>query len=71
MSEAIQMTELNPPELSRTYHFRDGETVRFENVTHFAARPSGTHRLRTKDGRFHIISSGWLHIELEMQGWTL
>ena len=67
----MELTELNPPERSRTYTFPGGETVRLENVTHFLARESGTHRLKTSDGRLHIVPKGWLHIELEADRWTV
>lgn len=67
----MELTELNPPERSRTYTFPGGETVRLENVTHFLARESGTHRLKTGDGRLHIVPTGWLHIEIDTDSWTL
>lgn len=67
----MELTELTPPEHSRTYTFPGGETVRLTNVTHFLARESGTHRLKTGDGRLHIVPAGWLHIEIEAEGWTL
>ena len=68
---AIEMTELKPPERKRVYHFPGGETVTLEKVTHFLARESGTHRLKTSDGKSHIVPIGWLHIELDVDDWTV
>lgn len=65
------MTELKPPERSRIYFFPNGETVKLENVTHFAASTT-THRLKTGDGKLHIVPlAGWLHIEIEADSFTL
>lgn len=58
----MDMTEINPPERKRTYHFPNGEVVELTDVTHFLCRESGTHRLKTKDGKFWIVPSGWLSI---------
>jgi hypothetical protein len=65
------LTPLNPPERKRIYHFPGGETVTFENVTHFLARPSGSHRLQLGDGRKFIVMPGFLWIELDVDDWTL
>jgi hypothetical protein len=65
-----ELQPLNPAERSRVYTFPGGETVRLENVTHFLARESGTHRLKTGDGMLHIVRSGWLHIAIDADGWT-
>lgn len=67
----IDLVELGAPERKRTYFFPGGEQVVLLEVTHFLARPSGTHRLKTADGRFHIIPSGWLHIELDMDAFSV
>jgi hypothetical protein len=69
--KAIEMAALNPVEKSRAYVFPGGETVRLEDVTHFLARESGTHRLRTGDGRLHIVPPGWLHVEIDAGEWTV
>ena len=71
MAGKPEMTELNPVEAKRTYTFPGDEKIVLENVTHFAMRPSGTHRLKTGDGKLHIIPFGWLHIEIEADDWTL
>ncbi len=65
-----EMTTLTPPERSRVYRFSD-TNVRLNNVTHFAASSSGTHRLKTSDGRLHIVPTGWVHIEIDADDWTL
>jgi len=70
VAEAPVMQELLPAEKSRTYHFQRG-TVVLQNVTHFLARPSGTHRLQTKDGKLHIVPKGWLHIEIDADSFTV
>lgn len=40
-------------------------------VTHLAVSPSGTHRLKTQDGKLHIVPIGWLHIEIIADSWSL
>jgi hypothetical protein len=66
-----ELKPLTPPEFSRTYRWPDGQTVTLLNVTHFLARDSGTHRLKTGDGKLHIIPIGWRHIEIEADAFTL
>lgn len=68
---SIEMTELDKPERKRTYVFPGGETITLEKVTHFLCRESGTHRLKTDDGLYHIVPTGWIHIILDMEDWTL
>lgn len=65
------MTELKAMERRRTYSFPGGEKVTLENVTHFLCRSTGTHRLRTADGLLHIVPVGWLHIELDVDDFTV
>jgi hypothetical protein len=60
----------DPPEEERVYHFPDNQTVILRDVTELVIRPSGTHRLKTQDGKSHIIPAGWLHIELKIKDWT-
>ena len=67
---AVPMTEITPPERSRTYTFPNG-TVQLTGVSALKVRDSGTHRLKTADGKLHIVPSGWLHIEIDADGWTL
>lgn len=67
----VELTKLNPAEKARTYTFPGGEKITLENVTHFLARESGTHRLQTADGRLHIIPVGWLHVEIDAGVFTV
>jgi hypothetical protein len=66
-----ELTPLSPTEFSRIYRWPDGQTIVLLNVTHFLARESGTHRLKTGDGKLHIIPAGWRHIEIEADAFTL
>ena len=66
-----EMTALDPTEKSRTYTLPGGESITLQNVTHFLARESGTHRLKTADGKLHIIPPGWLHVAIDAGNWTL
>jgi hypothetical protein len=67
----IEMTALDPKELSRTYHWADGFTLTLNDVTHFNARNSGTHRLQTLDGKLHIVNTGWRHIVIDAKSFTV
>ncbi len=42
-----------------------------KDVTHFTSRPSGTHRLKTKDGHLWAIPAGFLAVEIETDSWTV
>jgi hypothetical protein len=64
-------TKFNPPEKERIYHFPNNEKVVLKGVTELVVRPSGTHRIRTADGKAHIIPIGWLHVELDIEDWTV
>jgi hypothetical protein len=66
---AINWTELNPPERTRTYYFRTRELT-FENVTRVEVRESGKHRIETADGRKAFVNTGWLWMEIEADNWT-
>lgn len=70
-TQQIELTELQPAERQRTYTFPGGESVTLHNVTHFLARESGTHRLKTADGRLHIVPTGWLCISIEADSFTV
>lgn len=67
----IELTKLDPVEKSRTYTFPNGDTVSLADVTHFLARPSGNHRLRTADGKLHIVPAGWIHLEIDAAYFTV
>jgi len=51
-------------ETERTYKFPNGQFVHLTDVTELIVRGSGTHRLKTKDGRMHIVPKGWLQISI-------
>lgn len=51
-------------ETERVYHFPKGDRVVLRNVFELVVRPSGTHRLKTKDKKMHIVPTGWIHIEI-------
>jgi hypothetical protein len=69
---SIELQPLNPPEKSRTYTFPGGDVLSFQDVTHFLARlTSGTHRLKTADGKMHIVASGWLSITMDVESFTV
>lgn len=46
--------------------------VEIEDVVELLVRPSGVHRLKTKNGKLHIIPTGWISIEInsENEYWT-
>jgi hypothetical protein len=72
MNEELKPITIDPPEKTRIYHFPNNEKVILNDVCELIVRPSGTHRLTTTDGKSHIIPSGWLHIELDIdQKWTV
>ncbi len=66
----LQMNKLDPIEKTRTYTFPQNEVVVLKEVTQFLARPTN-HRLLTADGKLHIVPSGWIHVEIEAEGFTL
>ena len=57
----------------RTYTFLHGQSVTIEKVRELRLSASGNHRLKTADGKLHIIPGGWLHIEIdsEVKEWEL
>lgn len=62
-------------EKSRIYTFpsKNGNVkITINDVIELVVRASGSHRLRTKDGKLHYVSSGFLHIEIEndKKDWT-
>ena len=66
----IQMTPVF--ETSRTYFFPAGDAITYRNVRWIVVRPSGNHRLKTADGKLHIVSPKWLAIQVETPSgeWT-
>lgn len=51
-------------ERRRIYRFV-GAKVELENVEELIISNSGNHRLKTADGRKHIVPPGWVHIEID------
>lgn len=58
-------------EKKRTYIFPGNNKVELDDVIELIVRPSGTHRLKTKDKKLHIIPVGWIHIEISEEEWTV
>lgn len=59
---------------SRIYDFGLGKLVKLEKVVELIVRDSGNHRVKTADGKLHIISTGWIHIEItdnKKKDWTV
>ena len=50
-------------ESKRRYIF-DDINIELENVTEIIVSHSGNHRIKTADGKLHIIPLGWIHIEI-------
>jgi hypothetical protein len=71
MSDIGNVTKFEKPEKERTYYFPNNEKVVLKEVTELVVRPSGTHRLKTADGKSHIVPAGWIHIELDIDDWTV
>lgn len=60
---------LEMPERSRTYHYADHSRT-IKDVVAVCVRPSGSHRLETKDGHKWIVQPGWEAIEIDVDAWT-
>lgn len=65
-------TRIELTEKTRVYEFAHDKKVVLENVVELIIRPSGSHRVRTADGKLHIISTGWIAIHIDDDGkdWT-
>lgn len=66
----VTMQQITPAERSRTYTFPGGDKVTLAAVKAVGVRPSGTHRVATEDGKLHIVPVGWIHVEIDADGWT-
>ncbi len=66
----LAFVDLKNGERSRTYIFAAGKFT-VENVARICVRPSGSHRLETKDGRKFIVAAGWIVIEVVAEEWSL
>lgn len=58
-------------ERRRTYLFPGGNTVVIKNPVELVVRPSGSHRVKTADGKVYIVARGWLCVEIvSRSGWA-
>jgi hypothetical protein len=67
-----QPIKLNEDE--RVYDFGLGKIATIEKVVELVVKKSGNHRLKTEDGKLHIIPPGWIHIIItdnEKKDWTV
>lgn len=62
--------ELKWIEKSRIYYFPEGNELEINNVVAVKVKESGTHRLKTSDGKLWIIPTGWLAIALDTEDFT-
>lgn len=69
MDNIEKPTFITIKEQNRVYTFPNGK-VEIKDLIGINVSKSGTHRLNTKDGKKHIIPSGWLHIEFDAEDWT-
>jgi len=59
-------------ERKRTYQFPKGDTVTIDYPKELIVRPSGTHRIIDRENHLHVISAGWLHIDIiSTKGWVV
>lgn len=68
--DVLEITELNPSESKRTYHYSDGTKLQLCDVTHFL-NSNSTHRLKTKDGKLWIVEKKFIAIEIDVSEFTL
>ena len=48
---------------TRTYVWNDELAVRIKGVTHVKVKKD-IHYLKTMDGKQHVITEGWVHLEI-------
>lgn len=65
-NEAISLKEKQ-----RIYYFPNNNKVILNNIIELIVRESGTHRIKTEDKKLHIIPTGWIHIEIDEDNWTV
>lgn len=52
----------------RIYTFSGGDKIMLEKPRElFVSKDSGNHRIKTADGKLHIVPAGWLHIEIDSE----
>lgn len=64
-------TPIKLKEKQRIYFFPNNDKVVLNKVTELIVRESGTHRIKTEDKKLHVIPSGWIHIEIDEEDWTV
>lgn len=71
MKEKLEFTQV-VGERCRTYHMRHGKynKIKVHNVIAICVRPSGGHRLETKDGIKLIVPPTWNAIEIDADDWS-
>ncbi len=60
---------IEPAERTRTYHYGNGETIQYRNVSRVKVSESGNHYLEA-EGVKAIVAPGWRAVELDMDTWT-
>ena len=58
----IKGKEYSVKESKRKYTF--GRNIELEDVREIIVSNSGNHKIKTADGKLHIISPEWTHIEI-------
>lgn len=56
--------KLDIDERERIYYFPNNAIVVLNEIIELTVSESGTHYLKTRDGKLHIIPIGWIHIEI-------
>ena len=63
MNKLIKGKEYSVEETKRRYVFV-GKDIELEGVKEIVVSHSGNHRIKTADGKLHIIPPTWIHIEI-------
>jgi hypothetical protein len=71
MSNIGNVTTFNPAKKTIVYYFPNSEKVCLSEVEELVVRESGTHGLKTADGKLHIVPTGWIHIEIDAEDWSV
>jgi hypothetical protein len=66
----MEFKEITNGERSRTYIYSGNHELTIKNVVRVCVRPSGTHRLETKDGEKLIVAGGWMAIKIDADTWS-
>lgn len=74
-SEALKQEKpIKLKEDERVYDYGLGKIATLKNVVELVVKKSGDHRLKTADGKLHIVPPGWIHIIItdnERKDWTV